>query len=145
MCAFFTKTPNDDTERRKHRKEREADVAISNFSRAYTMGAFNDNVTFSHIAREWRCKWESKEGDLAELQKVLDAKLAAMKAVDGVVSVQRVVCGGCQDFKVITKLEAEKFGAWEEAKFEPEADFLAEIEKLGVKRIETQTYTLETL
>ena len=45
-----------------------------------TMGAFNDNVTFSHIAREWRCKWESKDGDLAELQKVLDGKLAAMKA-----------------------------------------------------------------
>ena len=110
-----------------------------------TMGAFNDNVTFSHIAREWRCKWESKEGDLAELQKVLDSKLAAIKAVDGVVSVQRVVCGGCQDYKVVTKLDADKFGAWEEAKFAPEAEFLAEIEKLGVKRIETQTYTLETL
>ena len=110
-----------------------------------TMGAFNDNVTFSHIAREWRCKWESKDGDLAELQKVLDGKLAAMKAVDGVVSVQRVVCGDCQDYKVVTKLDADKFGAWAEAKFAPEAEFLAEIEKLGVKRIETQTYTLETL
>ena len=109
------------------------------------MGAFNDNVTFSHIAREWRCKWESKDGDLAELQKVLDGKLAAMKAIDGVVSVQRVVCGDCQDYKVVTKLDADKLGAWAEAKFAPEAEFLAEIEKLGVKRIETQTYTLETL
>jgi hypothetical protein len=60
-------------------------------------------------------------------------------------SVQRVVCGDCQDYKVVTKLDADKFGAWAEAKFAPEAEFLAEIEKLGVKRIDTQTYTLETL
>ena len=61
------------------------EIPSSQFS-TQTMGAFNDNVTFSHIAREWRCKWESKDGDLAELQKVLDGKLAAIKAVDGVVS-----------------------------------------------------------
>ena len=43
-------------------------------------------------------------------------------------------------YKVVTKLDADKFGAWEEeAKFAPEPEFLAEIEKLGVKRIETQT------
>ena len=54
----------------------------------------------------------------------------------------RITAGCLSD---IEGLDADKFGAWAEAKFAPEAEFLAEIEKLGVKRIETQTYTLETL
>ena len=64
----------------------------------------------------------------------------------GVVSVQRVVCGGCQDFKVIAKLEAAKFADWEAAAFAPEAEFLKEVEAIpGVKKVETQTFTLEDL
>jgi hypothetical protein len=35
----------------------------------------------------------------------------------GVKSVQRVVCGGCHDYKVVTCLDAEAFGAWEAAGF----------------------------
>lgn len=40
-------------------------------------------------------------------------------------SVQRVVCGGCLDFKVVTKLSAAAFGEWEKAKFAPEAAMFA--------------------
>ena len=111
------------------------------------MGAFTDNVQFTHIAREWRCKWveEDDKKTLAAAQTSLDARLAQVKAVAGVKSVQRVVCGGCQDFKVIVCLDAEAFGAWEAAEFAPEKDFLADIEAAGLKRVETQTYTLETL
>jgi hypothetical protein len=29
-------------------------------------------------------------------------------------SVQRIVCGGCLDYKVIIALDASAFGAWEE-------------------------------
>ena len=112
------------------------------------MGAITENVTFTHIAREWRCKW-SEDADKASLsaaQKVLDAKLAAVKSVKGVTSVQRVVCGGCQDFKVIVCLNADDFGAWKGAEFAPEKEFLAEITAIeGIKRVETQTYTLETI
>lgn len=57
---------------------------------------------------------------------MLDSFKAKVKAVPGVKSVQRVVCGGCQDFKVIVALDAAKFGAWGEAKFAPEAEFLGE-------------------
>lgn len=57
--------------------------------------------------------------------------------------VQRVVCGGCMDFKVIVALTAEKFGAWEGKKFAPEEDFLAKLEAIdGVDQVETQTFTL---
>ena len=49
-----------------------------------------------------RCKW-SPDGDKASLvaaQKALETVLADVKMVDGVKSVERVVCGGCLDFKV---------------------------------------------
>lgn len=69
--------------------------------------------------------------------------ISEVKAVDGVKSVQRVVCGGCLDFKVITALSADKFGAWESANFAPETSFLAAVRAIpGVTFVETQTYTI---
>jgi hypothetical protein len=41
-------------------------------------------------------------------QKVLAEKVDAIKAIDGVTSVQRVVCGGCMDFKAIVACNAGK-------------------------------------
>ena len=40
-------------------------------------------------------------------------------------SVQRVVCGGCLDYKVVVALDAGSFASWEAKKFEPEEAFLA--------------------
>jgi predicted TPR repeat methyltransferase len=80
---------------------------------------------------------------LAEAQKVLSEMLPTIKSVDGVQGVQRVVCGGCLDFKVVTTLPAEKFGAWEETGFAPEEKFLEALKKVdGLTMIETQTYTV---
>ncbi|CAJ1395671.1 unnamed protein product [Effrenium voratum] len=108
--------------------------------------AITDKVSFDNIAREWRCKW-SADNDKASLdaaQEALDSVLAEVKKVDGVQSVQRVVCGGCLDFKVVVKLPADKFGSWEEAKFEPEESFLKQLKGIdGISTVETQTYTLE--
>merc|ERR1712066_630036 len=67
-----------------------------------------------------------------------------VSSVEGATSVQRVVCGGCHDFKVVTKLPKEAFEAWEKAAFAPEADFLAALKAIpGISAVETQTYTLE--
>ena len=47
---------------------------------------------------------------------------------------------------MIVCLNADDFGAWEGAEFAPEKEFLAEITAIeGIKRVETQTYTLETI
>jgi hypothetical protein len=74
---------------------------------------------------------------------VLDGMLAEIKAVPGVKSVQRVVCGGCFDFKVVVALDAGSFGTWEGAAFKPEAAFLEAVKAVpGVTTVETQTYTL---
>ena len=72
------------------------------------MNTIVNGVEFNTVAREWRCKW-SADADKASLeaaQKVLDEYKAQVKAVAGVKNVQRVVCGGCLDFKVITSLDA---------------------------------------
>jgi hypothetical protein len=78
-----------------------------------------------------------------EAQKALASFLPTVKAVDGVAGVQRVVCGGCMDFKVVTTLPADKFGAWEEAGFAPEGEFIDKLKSIdGLSIVETQTYTV---
>lgn len=109
------------------------------------MPEITSNVSFDHVAREWRCKWSpnADKASLSAAQDILTGALAEVKAVAGVVSVQRVVCGGCLDFKVVTKLDAESFGKWEEAKFAPEESVLEKLKAVdGVTVVETQTYTL---
>eukprot|EP00978_Attheya_sp_CCMP212_P030808 scaffold114543_cov52-Attheya_sp.AAC.3 len=109
------------------------------------MGTIVDGVEFDTVAREWRCKWsaDNEKASLASAQKALDSVLAEVKAVDGVKGVQRVVCGGCLDFKVITSVEAAKFGDWESNAFAPEEKFLAQIKAIdGIETVETQTFTL---
>eukprot|EP00527_Entomoneis_sp_CCMP2396_P005462 CAMPEP_0198140100 /NCGR_PEP_ID=MMETSP1443-20131203/3298_1 /TAXON_ID=186043 /ORGANISM="Entomoneis sp., Strain CCMP2396" /LENGTH=126 /DNA_ID=CAMNT_0043802425 /DNA_START=109 /DNA_END=489 /DNA_ORIENTATION=- len=110
-----------------------------------TMGTITEGVEFDTIAREWRCKWspDSDKKSLAEAQKLLSSVVEEVKKVDGVKGVQRVVCGGCMDFKVITSVDSEKFGAWSDAKFAPEADFLEKLKAIdGIDVVETQTFTL---
>ena len=99
-------------------------------------------VTFDTIAREWRCKWSEadEKASLSAAQDLLTATLPAIKAVEGA-SVQRVVCGGCLDFKVIISLPAARFPKLEEAAIEE--GFLAALKAIpGVTDVETQNYTL---
>ena len=110
-----------------------------------TMGTITEGVEFDTIAREWRCKWsdDSDKKSLAEAQKLLTSVIDDLKKVDGVKGVQRIVCGGCKDFKVITSLSADKFEGWSKDEFPPEKDFLEKLEAIdGISTVETQTYTI---
>lgn len=73
-----------------------------------------EGVEFNTIAREWRMKWSSDDDkkSLVEIQKVVDQYLPTIKAIDGVKDVQRIVCGGCLDYKLIISLSADKFSPW---------------------------------
>ena len=109
------------------------------------MITITEGVEFDTIAREWRCKWSADDDkkSLQEAQKLLNSVLDEIKAVDGVKEVQRVVCGGCLDFKVITSLPAAKFKEWEGAGFAPEESFLEKLKAIeGISVVETQTFTL---
>jgi len=103
-------------------------------------------VKFDNIAREWRCKFstDNENASLMAAQAKLEDVLADLSSLEGVSSVQRIVCGGCQDFKVITKLSDKAFAEWEKANFAPEEAYLKELKGInGITNIETQTYTLE--
>ena len=109
------------------------------------MNIITKGVQFDTIAREWRCKWSTDDDkhSLQQAQALLDSVLSDVKAVDGVKQVQRVVCGGCLDFKVIISVSADKFKTWEETKFQPEESFLGKLEVIpGISHVETQTFTL---
>ena len=111
------------------------------------MGEIAEGVSFDTVAREWRLKWSTADGSdkapLVAAQKVLAEHLSALKAMKGVKRVQRVVCGGCYDFKIITSLGAADFGTWEGAAFAPEAQILERLRAIdGVTSVETQTFTL---
>eukprot|EP00441_Pelagodinium_beii_P043367 CAMPEP_0197651516 /NCGR_PEP_ID=MMETSP1338-20131121/32883_1 /TAXON_ID=43686 ORGANISM="Pelagodinium beii, Strain RCC1491" /NCGR_SAMPLE_ID=MMETSP1338 /ASSEMBLY_ACC=CAM_ASM_000754 /LENGTH=320 /DNA_ID=CAMNT_0043226173 /DNA_START=47 /DNA_END=1009 /DNA_ORIENTATION=+ len=110
------------------------------------MPEITSKVKFENVAREWRFKWTEDAGkaSLDQAQAALEDVLAEVSSIEGVGSIQRVVCGGCHDFKVVTKLSAAAFGEWEKAGFAPEAEFLAKVKGIkGVETVETQTYTLE--
>lgn len=102
-------------------------------------------VDFENIAREWRCKYSPDNDKIAltKAQKLFETVVDQLKALGGFVSLQRVVCGGCYDFKIITTLNAGEFGAWEKAEFSVEKEFLESLRKIeGISMVETQTYTL---
>jgi hypothetical protein len=137
------------------------------------MPAITEGVEFDTVAREIRCKWspENDKVSLQSLQAVLNAYADALKAVPGCTGVKRIVCGACQDFKIIVSVPAGSFGAWEVSvrapvmverlslrtalkklcapyslwqgkNFAPETEILAAMNAIeGVTDVETQTYT----
>jgi hypothetical protein len=84
-----------------------------------------EGVDFDTIAREWRCKWDGADeskASLAAAQALIATHLATIKAVPGVTSVQRFVCGGCFDFKIVTSVAEPSYGAWAGADHSPEKE-----------------------
>jgi hypothetical protein len=59
-------------------------------------------------------KWSADEDkkSLVSVQQALSHFTPALKKIDGLNNIQRIVCGGCLDFKVIISLPAEKYAEW---------------------------------
>lgn len=107
-----------------------------------------DGVEFNNVAREWRMKWspDNDKEALVGAQRAVDKHIDALKATPGFRSLQRIVCGDCNDFKVVTTLAKETIDGWAEKGFEPEKAFLDEVSTIpGISMVETQTYTLTDL
>ena len=98
-----------------------------------------DLCTRTHIRCTYAGKASSKT--LVEIADLVDEYLPKLKALEGAV-VNRAVCGGCLDFKVMVTQPLEGYGPWEEAGHPPEADFIAKLKAIpGVSQVETQTIT----
>lgn len=105
----------------------------------------NGAMSFDRVCREWRCKYtgdKTTSESLEAIAKVVDEYLPEIKKLSDDVTVNRLVCGSCLDFKLMTTVPLDVFGSWEEAEFFPEREFLEKIKKIdGVSQIETQTIT----
>lgn len=105
----------------------------------------NGAMSFNRVCREWRCKYEGDKAtseSLEAISKVVDEYLPTIKEVSEGITVNRLVCGGCLDFKLMMTVPLEDFGPWEESGHAPEADFLAKLKEIdGVSQVETQTIT----
>lgn len=54
----------------------------------------------------------------------------------------RLVCGGCLDFKLMMTVPLEDFGPWDASGYPPESEFLEKLRAIeGVSQVETQTIT----
>ncbi|KAJ8601225.1 hypothetical protein CTAYLR_003222 [Chrysophaeum taylorii] len=106
------------------------------------MITITDGVDFDTVAREWRLKWSDKDC-LAAVHKLASQYFDAIKATKGFKGpLNRVVCGGCLDYKLIMPFTAEAFGDFEASGFGPEQEFLAKVKEIpGVSSVETQTFT----
>ncbi len=105
-----------------------------------------EGVEFNTIAREWRFKFDTKneKKSLVSAQQTLNVFKPQLQKIPGVKSIQRIVCGGCLDFKVIVALSADKYGDWEKTGHAPESEFISAIKAIdGITQLETQTYTIE--
>mmetsp|Transcript_31843 Transcript_31843/g.45280 ORF Transcript_31843/g.45280 Transcript_31843/m.45280 type:complete len:88 (+) Transcript_31843:455-718(+) len=69
-----------------------------------------------------------------------------LQQVEGIRSVERIVCPTGLEFKVITTVDVDKFEQWKEDEFDPEIYFLEFLESIpGITDIETQTYTKQIM
>eukprot|EP00560_Eucampia_antarctica_P007449 CAMPEP_0197822884 /NCGR_PEP_ID=MMETSP1437-20131217/187_1 /TAXON_ID=49252 ORGANISM="Eucampia antarctica, Strain CCMP1452" /NCGR_SAMPLE_ID=MMETSP1437 /ASSEMBLY_ACC=CAM_ASM_001096 /LENGTH=146 /DNA_ID=CAMNT_0043421749 /DNA_START=45 /DNA_END=485 /DNA_ORIENTATION=+ len=118
------------------------------FSRVAAVNAVplaNGSMSFDRVCREWRCKYSGDKAtseSLEAIAKVVDEYLPKLKEVSSDIKVNRLVCGGCLDFKLMSTVPLDDFGPWEAKGFEPEAEFLEKIKAIeGVTQVETQTIT----
>mmetsp|Transcript_1175 Transcript_1175/g.1656 ORF Transcript_1175/g.1656 Transcript_1175/m.1656 type:complete len:147 (-) Transcript_1175:132-572(-) len=105
----------------------------------------NGAMSFNRVCREWRCKYDGDKATSESLEavaKVVDDLLPEIKKASPDATVNRLVCGGCLDFKLMTTVPLDDFGPWEENGHPPEAEFLERIKAIpGISQVETQTIT----
>lgn len=77
----------------------------------------NGAMSFNRVCREWRCKYEGDKGTSPSLEAIanaVDEFLPEIKKASKDMTVNRLVCGSCLDFKLMMTVPLEDFGPWEE-------------------------------
>ena len=65
----------------------------------------NGAMSFDRVCREWRCKYTGDKAtseSLEAIAKLVDEYLPQIKAASSDATVNRLVCGSCLDFKLMT-------------------------------------------
>mmetsp|Transcript_40145 Transcript_40145/g.54618 ORF Transcript_40145/g.54618 Transcript_40145/m.54618 type:complete len:117 (-) Transcript_40145:219-569(-) len=110
---------------------------------ASSMTEITSGVCFDTIAKEIRCKWsgDNDKASLASAQEVLDNNKETVKSLPGFKAIQRVVCGDCLDFKIISSFDGSSF---DDAMKDFPGDIIVDALKAidGISNVETQVFTL---
>eukprot|EP00957_Ditylum_brightwellii_P009468 714390-Ditylum_brightwellii.AAC.1 len=83
-----------------------APVATPAFARTQALNGVplaNGSMEFDRVCREWRCKYEGDKvtsESLESIANVLEEYLPTIKGVSEGITVNRLICGGCLDFKL---------------------------------------------
>jgi hypothetical protein len=79
-------------------------IFVSNMS-ANAVPLANGAMSFDRVCREWRCKYTGDKAtseSLEAISKLVDEYLPAIKDSSSDATVNRLVCGACLDFKLMT-------------------------------------------
>ena len=79
--------------------------AFSRNMSANSVPLANGAMSFDRVCREWRCKYTGDKAtseSLEAISKLVDEYLPKVKAVSSGATVNRLVCGACLDFKLMT-------------------------------------------
>jgi hypothetical protein len=79
-------------------------IFVSNMS-ANAVPLANGAMSFDRVCREWRCKYTGDKAtseSLEAISKLVDEYLPEIKASSSDATVNRLVCGACLDFKLMT-------------------------------------------
>jgi len=102
-------------------------------------------MSFNRVCREWRCKYTGDKTDsesLAAVATIVDDMLPTLKGLSPGVTINRLVCGSCLDFKLMITMPLDDYGPWSEKDHAPESDFLSKIKAIdGISVVESQTIT----
>ena len=80
-------------------------TAFSRNMSANSVPLANGAMSFDRVCREWRCKYSGDKAtseSLEEISKLVDEYLPQIKAASADATVNRLICGGCLDFKLMT-------------------------------------------
>ena len=110
-------------------------------------------LAYTTVCREWRCKfkdWPATRDEAVTSRIVADCNAAydsikeELKANEGVVVVNRLMCSTCCDYKIMVTMDADVYGQWKERQHQPEEAFLEALRQIeGVCSAEAQLYSIQ--
>jgi hypothetical protein len=110
-----------------------------------TSNRITEGVEYDTMAREWVATY-SLDGDKSSLvacQLALESVVEDINEVEGVKSIQRLICQDDMEFRVITNVDATKFQDWKKDDFFPEDVFFEMLGVIdGVTDVKARTSTM---
>ena len=98
-------------------------------------------IEYDTVAREWRCTVGSRD-ELGVAQHVWQRYAENVRAIPGVVRVQRLCCGACCEFRIVVSMRASAYDAWKATGHQPEPELLQAFRSRGFAEAHAQLLSI---